>query len=185
MIYWEWHLIPRCLLRSIFARIPEQLLNGLVSWQSPGESSKIDCYLGELSGFCPSRFGVLICSSAADTYLKLLERVVSGASSLTEGVFESDIVHRRSVKVLWILYNISSNPMHPLFGAVPGKYVPLRVTRGALIAHLYTRAPPRRSSSQDFYSFVGISLWNDLGNPVFDGIGLASFKSRANAVLLA
>ena len=28
-------------------------------------------------------------------------------------------------------------------------------------------------------------LWNDLSDPVFDGVGLAGFKSRANAFLLA
>ena len=30
-----------------------------------------------------------------------------------------------------------------------------------------------------------MSLWNDLTNPVFDVVGLAGFKSRANASLLA
>ena len=30
-----------------------------------------------------------------------------------------------------------------------------------------------------------VSLWNDLVNPVFDGVGLVGFKSRANASLLA
>ena len=29
------------------------------------------------------------------------------------------------------------------------------------------------------------SLWNYLANPVFDGVGLAGFKSKANASLLA
>ena len=29
-----------------------------------------------------------------------------------------------------------------------------------------------------------MSLWNDLADPVFDGVGLASFRSRANAFLL-
>ena len=29
-----------------------------------------------------------------------------------------------------------------------------------------------------------MSLWNDFSNPVFDGVGLAGFKSRANAFLL-
>ena len=29
------------------------------------------------------------------------------------------------------------------------------------------------------------ALWNDLSDPVFDGVGLADFKSRANAFLLA
>ena len=30
-----------------------------------------------------------------------------------------------------------------------------------------------------------VSLWNDLSDPVFDGVGLAGFKSRVNAFLLA
>ena len=30
-----------------------------------------------------------------------------------------------------------------------------------------------------------VSLWNDLANPVFDGVGLAGFNIRANAFLLA
>ena len=32
---------------------------------------------------------------------------------------------------------------------------------------------------------VSVSLWNDVGDPVFDGVGLAGFKSRANAFLLS
>ena len=32
---------------------------------------------------------------------------------------------------------------------------------------------------------LSVSLWNDLSDPVFDGVGLAGFKSRANASLLA
>ena len=27
---------------------------------------------------------------------------------------------------------------------------------------------------------LSVSLWNDLGDPVFDGVGLAGFKSRAS-----
>ena len=37
--------------------------------------------------------------SAADTHLKLLDRVVSGASILTGGVFKCDLAHRPSVAV--------------------------------------------------------------------------------------
>ena len=37
--------------------------------------------------------------SAADTHHKLLDRLVSGASILTKGVFEYDSAHRRSVAV--------------------------------------------------------------------------------------
>ena len=28
------------------------------------------------------------------------------------------------------------------------------------------------------------TMWNNLGNPVFDGVGLAGFKSMANAFIL-
>ena len=73
--------------------------------------------------------------------------------------------------------------MHPLNGALPGPYVPVRVTRGALVTHRYTYAPPRRRTSQYSRTFIPLSVspLNDLANPVFDGVGLAGFKSRANA----
>ena len=43
-------------------------------------------------------------------------------------------------------------------------------------------AEPRRTS-QDLVSFIplSVSLWNNLADPVFYGVGLAGFKSRANA----
>ena len=47
--------------------------------------------------------------SAADTHLRLLDRVVSGARFLTGGVFECDLAHRRSVAVLCMLYKIRCN----------------------------------------------------------------------------
>ena len=66
----------------------------------------IDCFLADALGVWPARFGVLPVSEycpATDTHLKLLDRVVSGASFLTEGVFECDLAHRRSVAVLCML----------------------------------------------------------------------------------
>ena len=125
--------------------------------------------------------------SAADTHLELLDRAVSGTRFLTGGVFECDISHRRSVVVLFVLYKIRCNPVHPLSGVLPGPYVPVRVTRGALVEHRYTYAPPRCRTLQYIKTFIPFSvfLWNDLANPVFDGVGLAGFKSRANASLLA
>ena len=125
--------------------------------------------------------------SAADTHLKLLDGAVSGAWFLTGGVFECDIAHRRFVAVLCMLYKIRCRAMHPLNGALPGPYVPVRVTCGALVTHQYTYAPTRCTASQFSKIFIppSVSLWNDLANPVFDGVGLAGFKSRANAFLLA
>ena len=82
------------------------------------------------------------------------------------------------------IYMILCNPMHPLYCALPRQYAPLFTTRGALVAHRYTYAPPipaePRPVPQDFYYPVTISV-NDLGDLVIDGVGLAGFNSRANA----
>ena len=120
---------------------------------------------------------------AADTHLKLLDRVVSGACFLAGGVLNCDLSHRRSVAVLCMLYKIRCNPKHPLCGALPVPYVPVRITRGALIARRYSFAPPSCRTSQYRRTFVpfSVSLWNDLSDPVFDGVGLVGFKSRSNA----
>ena len=57
--------------------------------------------------------------------------------------------------------------LHPLNGALPGPYVPVRVTRGALVTHRYTYAPPRCRTSQYNRTFIplSVSLWNDLATP--------------------
>ena len=48
--------------------------------------------------------------------------------------------------------------MHPLCGALPVPYVPVRVTRGALIAHRYTYSPPLCRTSQDRTTFIPLSV---------------------------
>ena len=125
-----------------------------------------------LLGFCLASFGILfsVWCSAADTHLKLLDRVVSGACFLAGGVLNCELSHRRSVAVLCMLYKIRCNPMHPLCGALPVPHVPVRVTRGGLIAHRYTYAPPRCRTSQYRRTFIpiSVSLWNDLVDSVCD-----------------
>ena len=94
--------------------------------------------------------------------------------------------HRRSVAELCILFKIKSNSMQPLCGALPLPYVPARVIRGAFVAHRQSFALPRCRTSQYSRRFVpslSVSLWNHLSDPVFDGVGLAGFKSRANVFL--
>ena len=93
--------------------------------------------------------------SAADTHLRLLDRVISGASFLTGGVFDCDLAHRRSVAVLCMLYKIRCNPMYSLCGAFP---VPVRVTLGDVIAHRFTYAPPRCRTSQYRWTFISFSV---------------------------
>ena len=104
----------------------------------------------------------------------------SGARFLTGGVFECDIAHRRSVAVLCMFYKIRCKAIHPLNGALPGPYVPVWVTRGALVTHRCTYAPPRCRTSQYSRTFILLSV----SHPVFDGVGLAGCKSRVNAFLL-
>ena len=54
--------------------------------------------------------------------------------------------------------------MHPLNGALPLPYAPVRVTRGALVAHRHTYAPPRCRTSRYSRTFIplSVSLRNDL-----------------------
>ena len=65
--------------------------------------------------------------------------------------------------------------------------MPAGVTRGALVPHRHSFAPPRCRTSQHRRTFVplSVSAWNDLNDPVCDGVGQACFKSRANDFLLA
>ena len=53
--------------------------------------------------------------------------------------------------------------MYPLNGALPGRYVPVRVPRCALVAHRYTYAPPHCRTLQYSRTFIpfSVSLWND------------------------
>ena len=102
--------------------------------------------------------------SAADSHIKLLDRAVIGPRFLTGDVFECDIARRRFVAVLCMLYKIRCNPLHPLYGALPGPHVQVWVACGALVAHPYSYHPPRYRTSQHRRSFipVTVSVWNDL-----------------------
>ena len=127
--------------------------------------------------------------SAADTHLKLLDRVVRDASFLTVSAFECDLAHRRSVAVLCMLYKIRWNPIHLLHGALPVPYVPVRVKRFAVIAHRYTfgllAAGPRSTALLIFPCWYFCESCWYLGGAVFDGVGLAGFKSKVNDFLSA
>ena len=173
-------------LRSVFRAASQRLGILRKSWEVFHDRS--------LLGRCFRRFVLPVleyCSavwcSAADTHLRLLDGVVNGFRFITGAVFYCDLAHCRSVAVLCMLYTIRCNPMHHLCGALPVPYVPVRVTRGAVIAHWFTYAPPRCRTSQYRRTFIplSVSLWNDLSDAVFDGVGLVGFKSRANAFLLA
>ena len=148
----------------------------------------IERFLGDAFGVLSYQVWSIVVHSGAQLLINTLkywtEQSMVPVSNW--GVFECDISHRPSVAVLCMLYKIRCNPVHPLNGALPGPYVPTWVTRGALVAHRCTYAPPRCRTLQYSRTFIpfSVSLWNDLANSVFDGVGLTGFKSRANASLL-
>ena len=79
--------------------------------------------------------------------------------------------------------------MHYVYGVLP---VPYHVCASAGYTQCFGRSSVYLCASslqnltapQDFYS-LSVSLWNDLGDLVFDVLGLTGFKSRANVFLLA
>ena len=121
---------------------------------------------------------------AADIHLKRLDRVVSGARFLTGGVYDCDIAYRCSWAVLCMLYKIRCNRctllmVHYLDRMCQcGLHEVVWSHIGSLMRFL--AAEPRRTCIP-----FSVFLWNDLPSPVFDYVGLAGFKSRAYAFLLA
>ena len=115
-----------------------------------------------------------------DTPLIFNWGVVGSAVFLAGSVLQCNLAHRQSVAVLCMLFKVMSNSMHHLSGALPLPYVPASVTRGALAAHMNSFAPPRCRTSQYRRTFVAlsVSLWNDLGDPVLDGVGLVVLRAE-------
>ena len=126
--------------------------------------------------------------SAADTHPKPLDRVVRSAGVLAGGVLDRNLAHRRSVAELRMLLKIKRKSINASSErCIAFALCPALVTRGTLVAHRHSVGPPRCRTSRYRRTFVpiSVSLWNDLSDPVFDGVGLAGLKSRANAFLLA
>ena len=99
-------------LRSV-SRAASQILGILrKSWRVfLDRSLLVRCFLGFVLPVL--EYCCAVWCSAADTHLKRLDRVISGAEFLTGGVFECSIAHHRSVAILCMLYKIRCNPVHP------------------------------------------------------------------------
>ena len=166
-------------LRSTFALFPVLQLRGLVSRESPGRYFMICPFLWDLFGALSCRFWSIAqqCGAQLPTQtLNYWTEFVRSAGFLAGGVLECNLAHRQSVAELCMLFKIRSNPMHPLSGALPLPYLPVRVTRGALVAHRHLFMPPHCRTSQYRRSFVplSVSLWN----PVWK----LSFRNRVTPV---
>ena len=120
----------------------------------------IDRFLGDAFVVLSCQFWSTVLQSGARLPIHTLNywTVQSVVPGFYGGVFECDIAHRRSVAVLCMLYKMKCNPVHPLNGALPGPYVPVRVARGALVTHRYTYAPLRCRTSQYRRTFIPLSV---------------------------
>ena len=100
---------------------------------------------------------------------------------------ECKIAHRRSVALLCMLFKIKTNPIHSLSRALLLPYKPARFTLMFCTRVQHSFAPPLCRTSRYYRTFVlfSVFLWNDIGYPVFDGVGLVGFKSRANTFPLS
>ena len=98
---------------------------------------------------------------AADTHLKLLDRAVSGARFLIGvclSVTSSICGNVINIYVCCTRTGVT-RCTHPLYGALPVPYVPVRVTCSALLAvYLCTSSLWKLAVPQDFYSPSSISV---------------------------
>ena len=185
---WEWQLIDKMTfeknLRSVSIAASQCLGILRKSWQVFHDRLLHErCFRGfilPVLEYCSA-----VWCAAADTHLKLLDRVVSGGSFLTEVVFW---VWPCTSSTCW-QYNVCCTRSGVTRCTLFMVLFPCRMFRCGFHAalHRYTYAPPRCRTSQYRRTFIpfSVSLWNDLSDPVFDGVGLAGFNGRANSFLLA
>ena len=164
-------------LRSVFRAASQRLGILRKSWRVFQDRLLLGrCYRGfvlPVLEYCSA-----VWCSAGDTHLKLLDRVVSGASFLT-GVCLSVTLHIVDPWQYYVCCTRSGVTRCTLFMVL----FLCRMCRFGL--HWYTYAHPPCRTSQHRMTFIPLSasLGNDLSDSVFDGVGLAGFKSRANAFL--
>ena len=105
---------------------------------------------------------------------------------LTMSVCECGIAHRLSVAVLWMLYKIMCKPMHLCIRSRSYVCASAGWTRRFGRISVYTYAPPRciLAVPQDFYFRISVFLERSCWH-VFDGVGLAGFKSMATAIFIS
>ena len=76
-------------------------------------------------------------------------------------------------------YKIRSNPSTSTLWCLHVPFVSVRVTCGGIVAHRYSYAPSRCRSSQYRITFIphSVSLCNDIGDSLYDGVRLVAFDS--------
>ena len=128
-------------------------------------------------------------ASAADSYLKLLDKNLNSIKFLIPDLCENrgiNLWHRRSISSLCMLYKIFHNPQHPLHSDLPNLYHPPRNTRFAVNLNSRAFSIVRCNTSQFSRSFIPsvTRIWNELPSQVVESLELQKFKLGSNAFLL-
>ena len=182
----NWLMFQECRREMFWARYCSSCtLRSFFTW-SPAERSMIDHLLRDSFGVLSCQFWstVLHCGgSAADTYLKL-DRSVSGSRFPNWGCVALLIVDLLQFCVCCIRSGVSRctrlmmlNQSTWIVCASAGYTRCPGRTKGILMRHL--AAEPRSTAGLLFP--LSVSLWNDLADPVFDGVDWR--VSRAEAML--
>ena len=154
--------------------VSRAVLNNLVYCRSFGE--------GEAFGVLPSSFfSIKLCGARLQTHLKLLDSVVSAWCQFFNcRCIVSDIAHRLSITVLCMLYLRSGSTCvvctsagYPRCFCCSSTYIGVSSRQNQLAVPHDFYPPP-----------ICFYIWNYLADLKFDFLGLAGFKSRANAFLL-
>ena len=124
--------------------------------------------------------------SAAQSHIRLINRCFSMIRFILPDV-ELDLDHRRKVGCLSLFYKIFNSPDHPLFGALPNRLVPTRVTRGSEQLNSCAILPFRCCTSQFSRCFLPsmVKVWNILPNDIVLSDNVNVFKSRLNKFLIS
>ena len=121
--------------------------------------------------------------SAADTQYNLLDRVVSGdlgvslvASQAKRGVRGCSIAYCWSVAVSCMQYKFRCKSMELFLVLCECRLCQCGIHAVALVTNQYTYAPCCWTSQyrMTFIPFL-VSLWNDLGDPVFDVVVVMTY----------
>ena len=130
-------------------------------------------------------YASVVWGSAAHSHLALLDRIVNRCAHLMNDIVPCKLNNRRSVAGLCMLYKVRERVSHPLFACLPDPYRRERFTRRADALNEFAFEPVRYRTNQYSRSFIPafVDKWNSLGNSVFDGVGVGSFKTLVNRSL--
>ena len=122
--------------------------------------------------------------SAADTHLKLLERIVRQVRILIPDL-TIDLEHRRKVAAQCMFYKIYNNLRHPVRSLLPDPYVGNRNTRHNETFNRLALRPSRYKTEQFKRSFIPscLRIWNSLPDSVVDIPKIQNFKVKVHSLL--